>query len=77
MTESKWIPVTRELLDEQHEWLYKPMWIALEHGPVVTGKYEWWQGWHPDRFVSVECGDVWAFDASHVMEIIPPKKKKK
>lgn len=77
MAEPKWIPVTQELLNEQHEWLHKPMWIALKNGPVIIGKYEWRQGWNPDRFVGEEYGDLWAFEASHVMELTPPTRPEK
>ena len=68
-----WVPVTKELLAEQHPWLYEEMWIALQSGKIETGVYEWTQGRHPDRFIGSN-GDMWAFDATHVMPIVKPSR---
>ena len=70
-TRPRWEPVTQELLNNQHPWLYEPMWIASKDRRVFAGFYEWRQGGKPDRFVT-EDGDSWAFDASHVMPIVKP-----
>ena len=72
--EPEWIPVTDKLLNEQHPWLYKPMWIFIKTGgAIVTGVYEWHQGPRPDRFITHEQGEIWAHDASHVMPIALPQ----
>lgn len=71
-----WVPVTQALLNEQHDWLYRPMWIARKDGTVLTGHYEWRQGRNPDRFYTEAGGDEWAFDATHVMPIVPPTAPK-
>jgi hypothetical protein len=67
-----WVPVTETLLNEQHPWLYKTMWIAMKDGRVLTGRYEWRQGRNPDRFYPDGAGDEWAYDASHVMPLQAP-----
>jgi hypothetical protein len=66
-----WVPVTKELLQAQHPWLYKPMWIAMKDGSILMGRYEWRQGRNPDRFLS-DGVDEWAYDASHVMPLLVP-----
>jgi hypothetical protein len=68
-----WVPVTEKLLQEQHGWLSQQMWIAMKDGSIFSGVYEWRQGRYPDRFLLDGCGDVWAFEASHVMPLIKPK----
>jgi len=68
----EWIPVTQTLLNEQHDWLYKPMWIAMPNGHVCTGYYEWQQGRCPDRFITDDLGDIHAYSASHVMPMLKP-----
>jgi hypothetical protein len=68
-----WVPVTEKLLQEQHGWLSQQMWIAMKDGSIFSGVYEWRQGWYPDRFLLDGCGDVWAFEASHVMPLIKPQ----
>jgi hypothetical protein len=70
-TRPRWEPVTQELLNNQHPWLYEPMWIASKDGSVCTGIYEWQQGRNPDRFIT-EDGDGWAFDFAYVMPMIKP-----
>ena len=67
----EWVPVTQKLLNEQHPWLYQPMWIAMKGGVVVQGYYEWRQGRNPDRFIT-DLGDEWAFNADFVMPITKP-----
>ena len=67
-----WVQVTQQLLNSQEPWLYKPCWLAFPSWAVAQGVYEWRQGRNPDRFFSVEVGDVWAFDVSHVMPISTP-----
>ena len=67
----EWLPVTQNLLNEQHPWLYQPMWIAMKGGVVVQGYYEWRQGRNPDRFIT-DLGDEWAFNADFVMPITKP-----
>lgn len=68
-----WLPVTKELLAYQPPWIYKPMWIAMKHGErLIQGYYEWQQGRYPDRFLT-DIGNVWAFDATHVMPIVQPE----
>ena len=67
-----WVPVTQQLFNSQEPWLYKTCWLAFPSGAVLTGVYEWRQGRNPDRFISNEIGDVWAFDVSHVMPVTPP-----
>jgi hypothetical protein len=69
---TQWVPVTQALLNEQHPWLYETMWIAMKDGRVLTGHYEWRQGWNPDRFNTADGYDEWAFDASHVMPLMKP-----
>ena len=71
-TRPRWEPVTQELLNQQHPWLYEPMWIAMKGGTVLQGIYEWRQGRNPDRFIT-DGGDDWAFDAAYVMPIVQPK----
>jgi hypothetical protein len=66
-----WMPITKELLNEQHPWLYQPMWIAMKDGTVIQGYYEWRQGRNPDRF-RTGMRDEWAFDAAYVMPIVKP-----
>ena len=68
----EWFPVTQALLYEQHDWLYKPMWIAMPNGRVCTGYYEWRQGRCPDRFITDDLGDMDAFSASHIMPMVKP-----
>lgn len=68
---TEWVPLTQKLLNEQHEWLYEPMWIAMKDGSVLQGYYEWRQGWNPDRLLA-DGGDHWAFDAAYVMPIVKP-----
>lgn len=68
----EWIPVTQELLNAQHPWLYKPMWIAMKGGVVVQGYYEWRQGQKPDRFIT-DLGNEWALNADYVMPIVKPE----
>ena len=65
-----WVPMTQALLSEQHPWLYRPMWIAMD-GVVLQGCYEWRQGRRPDRLLT-DAGDEWAFDAVYVMPIVQP-----
>ena len=67
----EWVPVTQSLLNEQHPWLYQPMWIAMKGGVVVQGYYEWRQGRNPDRFIT-DLGDEWAFNADCVMPMVKP-----
>lgn len=77
-TRPRWVPVTQELLNNQHPWLYEPMWLATKGGTVLQGYYEWRQGWNPDRFVA-DGFDHWAFDFAYVMPIVkpaPPDKEK-
>ena len=69
---TQWAPVTQALLNEQHPWLYEPMWIAMKDGRVLTGHYQWCQGRYPDQFVCDGAGNEWALDASHVMPLIKP-----
>ena len=66
-----WVPVTQALLNAQHDWLYRPMWIALKSGVIAQGFYEWRQGGKPDRFIT-DLGDEWAFNADYVMPITKP-----
>lgn len=70
--EAVWVPVTEALLNEQHPWLYKTMWIAMKDGRVLKGRYEWRQGRNPDRLYSDGPGDEWAYDASYVMPLQAP-----
>ena len=67
----EWVPVTEKLLNEQHPWLYQPMWIVMKGAVVVQGYYEWRQGRNPDRFIT-DLGDEWAFNADFVMPITKP-----
>jgi hypothetical protein len=67
-----WIEVTQELLNSQADWLYAPMWVALNTGLVVHGVYEWRQGQYPDRFKITNGYEIWAFEASHVMPMVVP-----
>ena len=67
----EWVPVTQSLLNEQHPWLYQPMWIAMKGGVVVQGYYAWRQGRNPDRFIT-DLGDEWAFNADCVMPMVKP-----
>jgi hypothetical protein len=69
----EWVPVTKELLNAQHPWLYEQMWIAMKDGSVMTGHYKWMQGRYPDRFVLGSLTHVWAFEATHVMPFSQPK----
>jgi len=71
MSKEAWAPVTKELLNEQHPWLYQPMWIAMKDGTVTQGYYEWRQGRNPDR-LRAGMRDEWAFDAAYVMPIVKP-----
>jgi len=71
MSMHEWVPVTRELLDEQPDWLSN-CWIAID-GKVVLGGYIWEQGRNPDRFITIDGIDLWAFRASHVQPCIIPK----
>lgn len=73
----EWVPVTQELLNAQHPWLYKDMWIAMKDGGVMTGHYKWMQGRYPDRFVIGSSTHVWAFEATHVMPMNQPKHPNK
>lgn len=70
MSEHEWIPVTRELLDARPDWL-DSCWIAVD-GKVVLGEYVWEQGRNPDRFVTIDGRDLWAFRASHVQPCVIP-----
>jgi hypothetical protein len=67
-----WVPITETLMNEQHPWLYKTMWITMKDGRVLTGRYEWRQGRNPDRFYPDGAGDEWAYDASHVIPLQAP-----
>jgi hypothetical protein len=69
----QWVPMTQELLNNQHPWLYKQMWIALKDGSVFTGIYEWRQGRYPDRLLLDGAGNVWAFEAAYVMPVVQPE----
>lgn len=73
----EWVPVTQELLNAQHPWLYKDMWIAMKDGGLMTGHYKWMQGRYPDRFVIGSNTHVWAFEATHVMPMNQPKHPNK
>jgi hypothetical protein len=68
-----WMPVTQKLLNAQHSWLYKDMWIAMKDGGVMTGHYKWMQGRCPDRFIIGSNTNIWAFEATHVMPMNQPK----
>ena len=72
-TRPRWEPVTQKLLNAQHSWLYKDMWIAMKDGSVMTGYYKWMQGRCPDRFIVGDCASLWAFEATHVMPMNKPK----
>lgn len=69
----EWVPVTQQLLNAQHPWLYESMWIAMKDGSVMTGHYQWIQGRYPDRFIIGDCASLWAFEATHVMPMNQPK----
>jgi hypothetical protein len=68
----EWIPVTQDLVNEQHDWLYKPCWIATKNGQVCIGFYEWRQGWDPDRFHLDGGGDIHISEATHIMTMQRP-----
>lgn len=69
----QWVEVTETLLYAQHDWLYKPMWIAMPNGHVTTGYYEWRQGRNPNRFITDDLGDMHALQAAFVMPMTKPK----
>lgn len=68
----EWVPVTQELLNNQHPWLYEQLWIAMKDGTVLQGIYEWRKGRYPDRFLT-DVGFEWALDAAYVMPIVKPE----
>ena len=70
---ANWVPITQDLLDAQEPWLYKPCWLALKSGVVEQGVYEWRQGRNPDRFRTLDGGDIWALDAAYAMPMEAPK----
>jgi hypothetical protein len=72
-TRPRWEPVTQKLLNAQHSWLYKDMWIAMKDGGLMTGHYKWMQGRCPDRFIIGSNTNIWAFEATHVMPMNKPK----
>lgn len=71
MKAGQWQAVTAKLMSsgEVPDGL---LWIALEDGRVVMGRYEWRQGRNPDRFKGDEVGDISVFDATHIMEVERP-----
>lgn len=67
----EWLEVTPELLSDMPSCETK-YWIALKDGSVEVGKYEWWQGREPDRFILNDRYDIWAYEASHIRLYNPP-----
>lgn len=67
---AQWVPITEELLSATD--YDQVLWIACKDGSVVSGKYKWRQGHNPDRFIETGCGDMWAYDATHIKLFLKP-----
>lgn len=72
-----WVPVTRELLDDNPAWLDN-CWIAYG-GSVLAARYVWRQGRNPDTFITTHVDhrqEIWAFLPTHVMPMKVPNLPK-
>lgn len=72
MTTTTWTKVTQSLLNKQPDWLHEPLWIA-HRGDVQSGRYEWMQGWDPDRFLCDNGDNLHALDNCHIMPLVKPE----
>lgn len=71
--EEEWVPVTQELINEQPDWIFEPVWMALKNGGVAIGRYGWAYGCNKDRLTATQRGYYFEYDATHVMPIKEPK----
>lgn len=67
----EWVKVTKDLLSDQPDWLYRPLWVAHKQ-MVYSGMYDWRQGRTPDRFYCEDGRDISALDDCYIMPLIKP-----
>ena len=67
-----------ELKPEMYDSLEGKYWLALKTGNVVSGEYEWKQGWHPHGFNGEHVGRYNVTEVAYIMpysEPIHPDKR--
>lgn len=78
--DDKWVHVDEAFLKNKPEWFHGNLWVSFACEKPVFGKYEWVQGWSPDRIIT-DCGSdyeamgIWVRPA--VIPAPPPQSEVK